>query len=338
MDPGRERRFLLLLVAAFALLALFVVAPFAQYVLAALLLGYVLKPVHRRVEPRLGTRVGAAALILATLFVVLLPLALLVQVAMSGAQSMFETVDAFVAESNLVPTLADAGIQVPDLLDSIGGNGSLPIGGLVELLGGVTDALIGLTVALFVLYYLLTTGDELVAWLRAVTPLSPAVQDELYDRVDRITWAALVVNVVVAVVQGVLTGAGFFAVGLPNPVFWTVMTTLLALLPLIGASVVWAPAAVYLLFVGQPLRAAALAAYGALIVSLSDNYLRPVLGGHEAKLNPGLFVVGVFGGAATLGFVGIFYGPVVLGTLKALVEVYAREDGAEPPRSRPAEE
>ncbi|MFC6725729.1 AI-2E family transporter, partial [Halobium palmae] len=249
MNTVRERRFLLLLVAVFALWSLFLVAPYLQYVLAALLLGYVLEPLHRRLEPRLGPRISAAGLILATVFAVLLPVAVLVQVALSGAQSVFEAVEGFLADSEIVRILSDAGVNLPDLLDRLGGDGSLPIGDIVGLLGGLTDVLVGLTVLLFVIYYLLTNGDDLARWFRSVTPLSPAVQDELYTRVDRIVWAALVVNVVVAAVQGVLTGLGFWGVGLPNPVFWTVMTTLLALLPLIGASVVWAPAAVYLLFV-----------------------------------------------------------------------------------------
>ncbi|MFC4357497.1 AI-2E family transporter [Halobium salinum] len=326
MDLGRQRTFLLALLLVFGVLSALLVLPYLQYVLAALLLGYALHPLHRRLEPRVGSRVAAGVLIAATVFAVLFPIAILAQVALSGARSVFETITAYLEQGELVRWLEEMGVQVPDLVEMIGNGGSLPVGGLVGVLGGLTNAAVGLTVLVFVLYYLLTTGDALMAWLRRVTPLTPAVQDELYARVDRLTWAALVVNVVVAGVQGVLTGIGLWAVGFPNPAFWTVMTTLLALLPLIGASVVWAPAAVYLLFVSDPLHGVALAAYGALVVSLSDNYLRPVLGGHEARLNPGLFVLGIFGGTAALGFVGIFYGPIVLGALKALVEVYTREE------------
>jgi predicted PurR-regulated permease PerM len=328
MDTPRQRRFLLGLVLAFGTLSLLILLPYLQYVLAAFLLGYALKPLHRRLEPRVGRRVGAAALILATVFAVLLPVAVLVQVALTGARRAFENFDRYLSGIDRLPLVGDAGARLSELLASFrnGGSGSLPFDSIVDVLGGVTDAVIGLTVLLFVLYYLLTSGDALVAWLRQVTPLPDPVQDELYARVDRLTWAALVVNVAVAGVQGVLTGIGLWAVGFPNPALWTVMTVLLSLLPLVGASVVWAPAAVYLLFVEEPAGGVALAVYGGLVVSLSDNYLRPVLGGHEARLNPGLFVVGIFGGTATLGFVGIFYGPIVLGTLKALVEVYTREE------------
>jgi predicted PurR-regulated permease PerM len=138
-------------------------------------------------------------------------------------------------------------------------------------------------------------------------------------------WAVLVGNVAVAAVQGVLTGIGFAALGIENAVFWTVVTIVLALLPLIGASVIWIPASGYLLLIGRPIAAALLFAYGALVVSLSDNYLRPMIGGREADLNPALFVLGVFGGLAAFGVMGLFFGPVVVGTLKVLVELTARQ-------------
>jgi predicted PurR-regulated permease PerM len=108
-------------------------------------------------------------------------------------------------------------------------------------------------------------------------------------------------------------------------VFWTVLSTVVSLLPLVGASLVWLPASAYLFLIDEPARAALLFAYGALLVSASDNYLRPIIGGHEANLSPGLFVVGIFGGVVAMGFLGLFFGPVILGVLKALVEVYVDE-------------
>ena len=95
---------------------------------------------------------------------------------------------------------------------------------------------------------------------------------------------------------------------------------------------IWLPASGYLFFVGRPVAATLLFAYGALVVSLSDNYLRPMVGGREANLNPALFVLGVFGGLIVFGFMGLFFGPVIVGTLKVLVELAARERGGSPVR------
>ena len=329
----RNPAFFLLLVAAFLALGFLLALPLLQYLLFAVLLAYVLHPLQRRLTPRVGPRIAAGSLIVATVFVVLVPFGVLANVVIQQAVTLADAVRRGELNSEAIETYLSQtfGIEVDieELLRSLFQNGqSGLVDNVVELLGGLTDILIGLTVVLFALYYLLVDGDDFVTWLRDLAPIDAGVQDELTARINRIMWAVFVVNVLVAIVQGVLTGIGFVIVGIPNVVFWTVMTVVLALLPLIGAFVVWAPAAAYLALTGQVVPAAILFVYGAAVVSLSDNYLRPVAGGHEADLNPGLFVVGIFGGVAALGFMGLFYGPLILGVLKALLDVSDQVLGA----------
>ena len=326
---NRNRSFLLLLIAVFLVFGSLLVLPLLQYVLVGVLLAYVLFPIHRRLEPVVGERLSAGGLILATVFAVLAPIAVLLDVVVNQGLELARAIRAGELNVDIVESYLDStfgvDVDLANVFTSLLRNvQSGLVGNAIELFGGVTNAVIGLTVVLFVLYYLLKDGADLVAWFEDAAPIDPAVYDELVDRVDRIMWAVFVVNVLIAVVQGVLTGIGFAIVGLPSVVFWTVMTAVLALLPLIGASVVWVPAAVYLAVTGQAAAAAFLFVYGSAVVSLSDNYLRPVAGGHEAGLNPGLFIVGIFGGVAAIGFMGLFFGPLVLGVLKALIDVSDR--------------
>ncbi|EJN57101.1 AI-2E family transporter [Halogranum rubrum] len=325
---NRNRAFFLLLLAVVGTLSLFVALPFYQYVLLGVLFAYVLHPLHRRLAPRIGPRLSAGVLIVATVFTVLLPVivlasvvvgqALTVTTAIRNGQFNVDIIEAY------IQTYFGVVVDIRELLESLTSDGRAALfDSVLDVFGGLSHAAIGLAVLLFVLYYLLKDGRRLVAWIRVATPLPEDVLDDLFTHLDRLMWAVLVGNVLVGIVQGILTGIGFFAVGLPNVIFWTVMTATLSLLPLIGASVVWIPASLYLLFVGDTTSGVLLFAYGALVVSLSDNYLRPLIGGHEAKLNPGLFIVGIFGGIAAFGFVGLFYGPIVLGTLKALIDIYS---------------
>jgi len=335
-----ERSFLLALALAFAALSALFVLPYRQYVLLAILLGYLLYPLQRRLAPEVGARPAAGALIAAATLVVLVPLGVLLAVASRQALDLIDAVgsgdlgldsiESFVSERigidiDLANTIADAGVNPDELLNLVDRqSGTALLDFLMSLLGGVSAALIGFTVLLFLVYYFLVDGTALLRWSRGVAPLSPDTWDALVKQVDRLMWAVLVGNLAVAVVQGLLTGIGFLLLGIDNVVFWTVFTTILALLPLIGASVVWIPASGYLLVVGRPVAAVALFAYGALVVSLSDNYLRPMIGGREADLNPALFVLGIFGGLAAFGFMGLFFGPVIIGTLKVLVELASR--------------
>jgi predicted PurR-regulated permease PerM len=84
-------------------------------------------------------------------------------------------------------------------------------------------------------------------------------------------------------------------------------------------------AAVYLLATGRFVGGAGLLIYGFGLVNLTDNYLRPVLGGRSANLNPAILVLGIFGGLAVFGVMGIFVGPIVLGFTRTIVAVVSRE-------------
>ncbi|WP_266078258.1 AI-2E family transporter [Haladaptatus caseinilyticus] len=327
---NRERGFLLFLIVVFGLLALLLVKPFLQFVLAAILLSYVLYPLQRRLAPRIGPRVSALFLLIVTTLVVLVPVATLLFVAAQQALEIFGAIlrgDPQILELlRLVERYTGIVIEGRNIREFIPSDGtSQLLQNAMSIFGGISDALIGITVLAFLLYYLLVDGDTFLRWVRRSTPLPASVQDELYGEMNRVMWGVLVGNVLVAVVQGMLTGVGLAIAGVPGVVFWTVVTTLLSLLPLIGASVVWLPASAYLFFANRPVSAAFLFVYGTFVVSLSDNYLRPVVSGHEARLNPGLLVVGIFGGVYAFGFMGLFFGPIVLGVLRSLVTVFARE-------------
>lgn len=329
MDAERGVQ-LLLLAAATVPLALFV-APYLQFVLGAALLAYLLAPLHRRLAPRIGPRASALALLALAVLAVLVPLALLVNAVVFGFRDLVAAVREGEAGLDALETALQAVFGTDyDLPETIrAAVAEVRLASLVRdalgIVGGVSEAVVGTVVLAFVLYYLLVAGDRLVGWLRALSPLDPDVEDVLLARADELSYAVLFGNLVVAVVQGVLVGGALFAVGFDDAVFWGTMTALLSLLPVVGAPVVWVPAAVVLLVRDRPVAAAALVLFGLLVVGLVDDALRPLVGGHEARLNPGLFLVGVFGGLATLGVVRIFVGPVLVGLAKATVKVVGRD-------------
>ena len=125
-----------------------------------------------------------------------------------------------------------------------------------------------------------------------------------------------------------LIGVGLAIAGLPSVIFLTVATFVLTLLPLVGAFGVWLPAAVYLLAVGRPAAGAVIAVYG-LLVTFSDAYFRPALIGRTGTLNSAIIVIGIFGGVVVFGAVGLFIGPVVLGTAKLVLDSFAQEHTGE---------
>ncbi|MDS0280986.1 AI-2E family transporter [Haloarcula onubensis] len=326
-DGGATFLRLLLLVVGAVALAL--VAPFLQALLSAGLVAYLVAPVNRRLATRLGPTVGTTVTILATVVVAVVPLALVVGVAAEQALAVARTAslpDAAAVQAGLRPWLAPMpeldGFTGP-LVDALRMGFRGLLGGVLGVLGGIPGFLVGTVVFLFALFYLLRDGERLLGWLRRAAPLDPATADRLVERTDALLWAAVVGNVAVAGVQAVLTAVGFVALGIENVVFWGLATFLLSLLPIIGASIVWLPAVGYLLLVGRVPAAAVLLVYGSVVVSGSDNLVRPLVMQRGTDLNAAVLVLGIFGGVSLFGFVGLFVGPVILGLAKSLVDVLA---------------
>jgi predicted PurR-regulated permease PerM len=319
-----EKAFAFLLLALSVCVSWLVVWPFFTYVALAVLLAYALYPLQRRLAPRIGPRKSAVALMVAATVLFVLPFALLLRTVLRQALSVAERVQSGDIDLAVFQRFLETDLGA-DLLSAIRSGAGTALQETTGFLGSVSNVALGFTILGFLLYYLLVGGDSVVRWFREVTPLSADVQDELVAELDRLTFAVLVTQGVIAVVQAVLTGLALAVLGFSNVVFWTVMAVIFGLLPFVGSMFIWIPAAVFLLATGELLGGAGLLLYGFGVVNLTDNYLRPVIGGRSANLNPGLLVVGIFGGLVVFGFTGIFVGPIVLGFTKAIVGVVSTE-------------
>ncbi|NGM69559.1 AI-2E family transporter [Natronolimnobius sp. AArcel1] len=334
---NRGKGFLFLLLAIVALLVVGIVRPFLEYVLLGLILAYVLFPIHGRLVAILNNRfptarfsepLSALGLILASLVAIILPL-LYVFVAFLGDLQVI-----YRGESNIETALIESKIS-----EYAGAEINLEegitlvtewifavfFGDVSGLFASMLHVSLGIALLLFLVFYLLIDGPALVAWLTEASPLSPSVSQTLIDQIDRTTWGAVVGHAFAAVVQALVAGVGFYLVGISNVVFWTIVMVILAFLPLIGVFIVWAPAAVYLYLIDEPTAAMFLAAYGLIVVSFIDYYVRPIVIDKRARINPAAILVGVFGGVYTLGFVGLFVGPILIGVLVAIIETYRTE-------------
>ncbi|WP_418280989.1 AI-2E family transporter [Halorubrum sp. DTA98] len=336
---NRGQSFLLLLIGAVALLTLFIVLPFVEYVIAAVILAYVLYPIHDRLEGRIGSvhhrlndglasMVSAVALILASIVAVIVPFAYIALVFVDDLVAIAEGetgLDVAAIETRIAAVTGEE-VDVATWLSTAGEVlVETLFGGVSGIVTGALQASLGIALTLFVLYYTLVEGPEFVAWLRSIIPLPSDVTDELFEKVDSTTWGVVIGHISVALLQAVVAGVGLWAAGIPNVVFWTFVMAVLALLPLIGAFLVWGPAAAYLVVVDQTTAGILLAVYGVAVVSMVDNYARPIVIDKQAHLNPGIILVGVFGGIYSIGFTGLFVGPIVIGVLAATLETF-RED------------
>jgi predicted PurR-regulated permease PerM len=133
-------------------------------------------------------------------------------------------------------------------------------------------------------------------------------------------------TLVTALVQGSLIGIGFAIAGLPSPLVFGAVGALASLIPVVGTALVWVPAALSLLALGQTGWAVFLTLWSVILVAGSDNVIRPLVVSSSSNVSTLLVFVGVLGGVSAFGFAGIFLGPVLLTLVAALLR-YADEAG-----------
>jgi predicted PurR-regulated permease PerM len=185
----------------------------------------------------------------------------------------------------------------------------------------------GILITLVTLFFLLAEGARMLDAIIKISPLEESHVRELATEFDRACRAIVSATLLSAIVQGLLAGIGFYFCGLRSSVaLLTLLTMVLALVPFTGAATVWVPVALYLYFVQHNATAAiGLAVYGAVIISTSDNIIKPLVLHGQSKLHPLLALLSVLGGIQALGPIGIVVGPMVVVFLQTLLKIVQRE-------------
>lgn len=201
-----------------------------------------------------------------------------------------------------------------------------------DFLFSIPSMLLNLFVLAFVIYYLLKDGEAVSKRIKNILPLKESHKKNVFQKFHDSTYAVFYGNMAVAVVQGLLGAVGFFALGIPSPILWGSVMAIFALIPYFGTAIIWLPAALNLIFEGYLrdsssliFRGIILIAYGVIVISLADNFLKPKIISKKADIHPILVLVGVLGGLKLFGFLGLILGPVMLALLMTFVEIYEEE-------------
>jgi predicted PurR-regulated permease PerM len=204
----------------------------------------------------------------------------------------------------------------PDWFRSVGGaTGSIAI-----------RMIVGLVIMVISLHFFLVDGPTMISSLMRLSPLDDRHEQELVEEFDRVSRAVVVATLLSAVVQGVLAGVGFAVAGLGSIFLLMVLTAVFALIPFVGAAAIWVPAALYLFFIEERYVAAVvLAVYGAGVVSMADNVIKPMVLHDQSNLHPLLALLSVLGGVQALGPIGVLVGPMVVVFLQTLLNILHRE-------------
>ncbi|MDR2050436.1 MAG: AI-2E family transporter [Deltaproteobacteria bacterium] len=184
--------------------------------------------------------------------------------------------------------------------------------------------LINFLLMLLIMFFLLKDGESMVNRLKQLTPLSEEQDDNILQSLRRMSGAVLVGGFSVAALQGLVGGIGLGLVGI-QPLFWGSVMAAAALVPVLGTGLVWIPAVAYLALSDRISAAVFLAIWCGFLVTSIDSVLRPLILRGNSKVSILFMFMSIFGGIKAFGPLGIIYGPLILGFVLAMLNIYSSE-------------
>jgi predicted PurR-regulated permease PerM len=185
----------------------------------------------------------------------------------------------------------------------------------------ILSLLLACLISFFTLFFLFRDGPRIQQRIAAMLPLSHEQARKFVTGISETIVASVYGGIAVGIGQGLLTGIGFWVLGLPSPVVWGAAATLASLVPLVGTGMVWAPATLVLLIGGHWIKALILAIWGAAVVAQIDAVVRPYVVSGRAKMHNLLIFFALLGGVQAFGIMGIFIGPVVVSVTIAVLDM-----------------
>lgn len=335
----RGARFLLGLMVVLALLGWLVVRPFVQYLALALVIAFLLRKWQARLASATRRpRLAATALVLVTFAFLVLPFVILAVLLLQEARGVGDLVGGSAALAERARgALADRGVPG----EAIDRGAALAMQALQTFAGSLAQGalpsifefVLGMFVLFFVLFHALVQGERIVSFVRRAVPLRPERMDRLLRESGGAIDAVFKGEMLVALVQGVVAGLGWWFFGYPDPVLWGFVATVVGLLPWVGPAAVIVPFGLWSVIEGDVLRGVGFIVFGVALVSSIDNVLRPILIGRAGHIHPALVLVGVVGGLAAFGLAGLFLGPLILTLLRAVLLVWV--EATPPPSEAP---
>jgi predicted PurR-regulated permease PerM len=349
-DQGRLFRWFFF--GAFALLIwqlALVLSLFADIIVWAASLALVCFPVHAFMQRRLPARPQLAAGLstLVVLVLVLVPLLVLVSIVIRQSAQLYpvvrewivalqsadgegiaalvpapvqayrDRVAAFLAESPLL-----AGFDLREYLLARINTASARIAGFgTALARNLLLGMLNVLLVLVMLFFCFRDGGRFLRWLFETVPMPVAHARSIAFRIYTTVTAVVRGALLTAAIQGLLAMLGYLIAGVPLAAFFGVLSGVAAMIPVVGAALVWAPIGL-VVYLREPGWGIFVMLWGLLVVSLVDNFLKPVLIGTRARMPILLMFFGIIGGVNVYGVTGVMIGPILMASVLSFVTIY----------------
>lgn len=326
----------LLLLTALTVVLVHALLPYTNAFLGAFILYVLLRPLYHLMVKRghLPRSFAALLSIILSFILILVPLYFLISIIAIELQNALvyvgsipmyaESVRIFLENLHLerLPLNLDMNTKIVELVSSIANYGSGALLGAVQSLG---QRAIEFTIMFFLLYYLLTGEDsDFAKSLYSAIPFNRENADKLLIQFRIVVKTTLVSSLIIAIIQGGILTVGFILLGIQGAILWGTVAAILSFLPIVGATIVWAPA-ILIQLLQQDYFTAVGVLFTGIIISSIDNFIRPFIQKQLGRLHPMISLLGIIIGINLFGLIGLVVGPLLLSYFLLVVKMFHEE-------------
>lgn len=316
--------------------------PFFQSAAWATIIVLFLHPVYLRLNAALKDKRGLSSAVMCIFVVafVIMPAVFLSFSLVDEASSAFASLKGilgkdFFDSGRLPPGLAKYGdiiggylaavhLEIKEIWPVLGKMGGFFVARGTSVFVGVLDLIAGLVFTIFFCYYFFRDGEGFIAVIKSLIPMPEDDKNMFMGMIHQVLCATLRGSLLTGLVQGCLGLFIFLVTGFSAPILLGVLTGFASFIPVVGTSMVWVPATLYLLISGSTTNGLILLGFSVLVISQADHFLRPMLIGGRMELHRMLLFFSILGGLALFGILGIFLGPMLTSMSVAILEIYRK--------------
>ncbi|MBU0981589.1 AI-2E family transporter [Patescibacteria group bacterium] len=353
--PNFSRYFLLLVVAGSVFLLLWVISPFFTVLIYAALIAIFFNPVNKWFVKVFRGHKGISAF-LTTLFVILVvlgPLTLFVVFIAQEAFVTYQVLDAKLMQLdfksvdfnqlNTIPVIGEPldkffenmrfkeifgqlQFDIYAIVQDIGQNvSSFIVNSSASLVKSIGNTVVNIFILILTVFFFFKDGDRIRNYLKILSPLPLRHEEEIEKKLKETTYGIAIGAFGTAILQGIMGGIGFAIAGIDHAIFYATIMSFAALIPYIGSSIIWAPAALAVLLSGEVGWGIFLIVWGFTVISNIDNFVRPYLIGSSSSMHPLTTFLAVLGGLFVFGLKGLVFGPIILSLVLTIFHIYKLE-------------
>lgn len=315
-------------VLAIGLLLVYVMRSFIAPFLSALIFYVLLQPLMPvlSVKWKLGKTLSAFLLMAGSFVIILLPVGIITWMLATKVNYVLnhseEIQNGLQRVDNIIEKLTGFRILTEETLVSVK---KFAAGIIPGIFSKTADILIMLLVMYFILYFLLARQGVFEQTMMEYLPFSKTNNALFIKEMNSMVMSNLMGAPLLAILQGFFAWLGYLVFGLPEPIFWAVITALFAFLPIVGTPLVWVPAGLFQIAAGHIWPGIGMLIYGAVVITNVDNVFLLVIQKKLADIHPLVTLLGVLMGIKLLGIPGIIFGPLFISWFLMIVKIYRQE-------------